>query len=120
MAMRSREGATIVAVGLALYGIYTASYVPGLLIGTPAVLILIGFLAQTIAAPCAAVGVWRGSAWAPAVVVLLGVAVAVTELFEGPVLGLISLDHALGVGVVAILLTLVVAAYVRNPRAVTV
>jgi hypothetical protein len=118
--MRSREGATIVAVGLALYGIYIASYVPGLLIGTPPVLILLGFVAQTVLALCAAVGVWRGHAWAPGVVVLLGMAVAVTELFEGPVLGLISLDHALGVGVLAILLTLVVAAYVRSPRAATI
>jgi hypothetical protein len=116
----TRSAATVViTVGLAIYGVYIASYIPGFLVGTPMPLMLILFIAQACAAILGAVGVWRGSPWAPPVVILLGAAVAATAIVEGFVLGIVSFDHALGVGLVALLITLAIALFVKHRRTVT-
>ena len=60
----------LMAVALAGFGIYAASYVPALLVGpggpgVPGVpALLIAFVLQAVCALAAAVGVWRGRPWA--------------------------------------------------------
>ena len=49
-------------------------------------------------------------------VILLGAAIAATELAEGFVLGVISYDHALAVSLVALLVAIGVAVYVGRVR----
>ena len=104
----------LIAVGLAGYGVYIAGYVPAMLIGPPVLLLLICFVLQAVCALAAAVGVWRGQPWAAGVVVLLGVSIAVTWLIEAFVLGIVAYLHALLVAVLAIVVTLIIAAYLNR------
>lgn len=104
----------LIAVVLAGYGVYIAAYVPAMLLGRPVPLLLIGFVLQAVCALAAAFGVWRGQSWAAGVVVLLGVCIAATWLTEGFVLGIVAYLYALLVAVVAIIVTLIIAAYVNR------
>jgi len=104
----------LIAVALAGYGLYIAGDVPGMLIVQPVPLLLIGFVLQAVCALAAAVGVWRAQSWAAGVVVLLGVCIAVTWLINGFVLGIVAYLHALLVAVLAIVVTLIIAAYVNR------
>lgn len=106
----------LIAVALAGYGVYIASYVPALLCSPPVLLLLIGFVLQAVCALAAAVGVWRGQSWAAGVVVLLGVSIAATWLIEGFVLGITAWLHALLVAVLAIVVALIIAAYLNRQR----
>jgi hypothetical protein len=107
----------VIAVALAIFGVYIATYVPPLLVGPRAPLLLLaGFVIQACAALLAALGVWQGTRWAPGMVILLGAAIAATELAEGFVLGVISYDHALAVSLVALLVAIGVAVYVGRVR----
>ena len=119
-AMNDRSTALrLIAVGLAGYGLYIASYVPAMPLGPPMPLVLIGFVLQAVCALAAAVGVWRGQSWAGGVVVLLGVSIAATWLVEGFILGIVAYLHALLVAVLAIVVSVIVGAYVdrrRGPR----
>ena len=104
----------LIAVALAGYGLYIAGYVPAMLLGAPVPLLLIGFVLQAVCALAAAVGVWRGQRWAAGVVVLLGVCIAATWLINGFVLGIVAYLHALLVAVLAIVVTLIIAAYLNR------
>jgi hypothetical protein len=104
----------LIAVALAGYGLYIAGYVPGMLIGQPVPWLLIGFVLQAVCALAAAVGVWRGQSWAAGVVVLLGVCIAATWLINGFVLGIVAYLHALLAAVFAIVVTLIMAAYINR------
>ena len=104
----------LIAVALAGYGVYIAGYVPAMLLGQPVPLLLIGFILQVVCALAAAVGVWRGQPWAAGAVVLLGVTIAATWLIEGFVLGIVAYLHALLVAVFAIVVTLIIAAYLNR------
>jgi hypothetical protein len=106
----------LIALALAGYGVYTAAYLPAMLMSEPAPLLVIGFVLQAVCALAAAVGVWRRQSWAAAVVVLLGVAIAATWLVEGFVLGIVPYLKALLVALVAIVVALVIAAYVNRGR----
>jgi hypothetical protein len=106
----------LIAVVLAGYGVYVASYVPAMLLGQPMPLLLIGFVLQVVCAVAAAVGVWRGQPWAAGVVVLLGGCIAATWLVEGFILGIVAYLHALLVAVLAIVVALLIAAYVNRRR----
>jgi len=106
----------VIAVALAGYGVYAASYVPALLVGPTVPALLIGFVLQAVCALAAALGVWRGQRWAAWAVVLLGVCIAGTWLFEGFILGIVAYLRALLVGVIALVVTLVIAAYVNRQR----
>jgi hypothetical protein len=106
----------LIGLGLLIYGLYTASFVPGLRVGTPVPLILVGFLVQAIAAVAAGVGAFIGSSWTPAAVIVLGIAIALTAIVEGPVLGLTSVDRAVAVGVAGLVVTFLIAMYLRRPR----
>ena len=97
---------------------YVASYVPAMLVGAPVPSLLIGFVLQAVCALAAAVGVWRGARWAAGVVVLLGASIAATWLLEGFVLGIVAYLHALLVAVTAIVVALIIAAYVNRQGAV--
>ena len=104
----------LIAVALAAYGVYIATYVPASLIGRPVSLLLIGFVLQAVCALAAAVGVWGGRRWAAGAVVLLGAAIAATWLVEAFVLGLVAYLYALLAAVLAIVVTLTIAAYVHR------
>jgi len=100
----------LIAVALAGYGVYVATDVFAMLLGEPAPLLLFGFVLQLVSAFAAAVGVWRGQAWAAGAAVLLGVSIALTWL----ILGLVAYLHALLIAVLAIVVALVLAAYLRR------
>jgi hypothetical protein len=104
----------VIAVALAGYGVYVASYVPGILVGPPVPVLLIGFVLQAVCALVGAIGVWLGSRWAPGVVVLLGVSIAGTWLCEAFVLGIVASLRALLIAVIAVGITLIVAVYLNR------
>jgi len=106
----------VIAVGLAVYGLYSASYVPGLLVGTPVPILLVGVVLQAIFAFAAAFGVWRDRSWAAGVLVLLGVTIAATWLVEAFVFGLVAYLPALAVATLAVIVTLGIATYVGSRR----
>ena len=119
--MRGSTFNIVIAIALGLFGVRALSYIPPLLAGTPpAPLLAAGFVIQACAALLAAVGVWVGAAWAPGTVIILGVAVAITECVEAFVLGIIPYDRALLIGVIAIVLALFIAGLVRRSRQVLV
>jgi hypothetical protein len=64
----------------------------------------------------AAFGVWRGQRWAAWAVVLLGVCIAGTWLFEGFILGIVAYLYALLAAGIALGVTLVMAAYANRQR----
>ena len=105
----------LIGLALGLYGCSVVLLVPGLVIAA-APLLLAGVLAEAVAALVAAVGLWRGAAWAPVAVVTLGAAIVAMQLFEGPVLGLIANGRALLVGAGSLLLMIVIAAYAKGTR----
>ena len=107
----------LIAVILAAYGVYTALYVPGMMIGPPAPLLLICFIAQAVFAIAAAVGLWTRQSWAAVLVLLLGASIAATQLVE-IVLGIVPMLRAVFIAVLAIVGALLLAAYMnRRPVA---
>ena len=80
------------------------------------IVILIGFIAQTVAALAGAIGVWWRQSWAAAAIVILGAAIAATAIVEGPVLGLIAINHAFAVAALGLAVTIAVAIYVSRSR----
>ena len=85
-----------------------------MLVGTPPLGLLIGFVLQTVCALAAAFGVWRGERWAAGAAVLLGVSIAGTWLFEGFALGIVAYVRALLVAVTALVMAVLIAAYVNR------
>ena len=106
----------LIAVALAGYGVYAASYVLPMLTGPAMPALLVAFVLQAVCALAAAFGVWRHQRWAAGVVVLLGVCIAGTWLFEAFVLGIVAYLRALLVAVLAIILALAVARYLNGQR----
>jgi TRAP-type C4-dicarboxylate transport system permease large subunit len=104
----------LIIVALAVYGVYAASFLPALLVGGSVPALLIGFALQAVCALAAALGVWRGGRWAAGAVVLLGICVAATWLFEGFILGIVAYLRALLVAVIALLITFIIAAYLNR------
>jgi hypothetical protein len=82
--------------------------------------LLLGFVLQAVCAFAAALGVWRGQRWAAGAVVLLGVCMAGTWLFEGFILGIVAYLYALAIAVIALIVTLVTTAYVNRQRWISV
>lgn len=104
----------LIAVGVAAYGVNLALWLAALLLGGSAPLIVGCVLLQTVTALPAAVGLWRHARWAPAAIVALGGAIVVTQLIEGPVLGLIPTDRAVFVGAASLIAAIVIAMYAQR------
>jgi hypothetical protein len=116
--MKRSTTLVLIAVALAGYGVYAASYALPMLAGSPAPALLIGFILQSVCALAAAFAVWRARRWAAVTVVLLGVSIAGTWLFEGFILGIVAYLYALLVAAIALILTLAIAAYVNRQRSI--
>jgi hypothetical protein len=102
---------------LAAYGVYTALYLPGMLIGPPAPLLLVCFIAQAVFAIAAAVGLWTKQSWATVCVLVLGASIAATQLVE-ILLGIVPMLRAVFIAVLAIVGALLLTAWVnRRPVA---
>jgi len=104
----------LIAIAMAIYGFYAASYLPAMLVGPFVPGLFVGFVLQAVCALAAAIGVWRGTRWAAGPVVLLGASIAGTWLFEGFVLGIVAYLRALAVAVIALVIALMLAAYVKR------
>ena len=104
----------LIAIALASYGIYQALFIPGMLVGPPVPLLLVGFLLQAVFGIVAGVGVWRGARWAAVAIVLLGASIAATALVEGFILWIVAYLRALLEAVAAVVVTLLIAAYVNG------
>jgi len=104
----------LIAVALLGYGVYCTSLVFGMLFGAASLLLLVGFVCQALFAFVAAFGVWGGQHWAASVVVMLGISIAATWVFEGFVLQIVGYLYALLVAFLAIVLALVLAAFLRR------
>jgi hypothetical protein len=107
----------LIAIVLGVYGVYVASHVPAMLVG-PVPALLIFFVLQTVCALAAAIGVWRDQRWAAGLVVLLGLSIAGTWLFEAFILGIVAYLRALLVAVAALILAWIIAAYINRQGAV--
>jgi uncharacterized membrane protein AbrB (regulator of aidB expression) len=92
----------VITIVLVVYGVYVASYVPGMLVGPPAPVLLVAFALQAVLALAAAVGVWRRQGWAAGVVMLLGISIAATWLVEAFVLGIVAYLRAFVIAVIAL------------------
>lgn len=103
----------LISLLLAGYGIYTALYIPAMLVGPPTPLLLICFIAQAVFAISAAVGVWSDQRWAAALLLLFGASIAATQLVE-ILLGIVPMLRAVAIAVVAIIGAFALAAYLRG------
>jgi|SRR5579864_313964 len=108
----------LIAVALAVYGVYIASYVPGMLVGPSVPLLLIGLVLQAACALAAAFGVWRGARWTAGAVMLFGASVAGTWLLEAFVLGIVAYLHAVLVAGIAGVISLLIAMYINRQSAI--
>src|SRR5262249_27548285 len=106
----------IIAIALAGYGTYTAVYVPPLVTSGHSPFLLASYAVQACAALLAAVGLWRASSWAPAVVIILGAAVAATELVEAFIMGIIAYLPAIAISVVVLVATIAVGVSASRTR----
>jgi hypothetical protein len=103
----------VIAIGFLLYGIYNALLLPAMLVAPATPILLIGTIAKATLACVAAFGVWTGKRWAPAVVVLTGVVIAVLWLLYGFVLGIVAYLYAVAMAALALVLTIVLASLCR-------
>jgi hypothetical protein len=112
----SRSGIrTLISVALAGYGLVVASYLPAMLLPSPAPPGLVALFAlQASCSMVAAVGVWRRRPWAADAVIALGVMIATTSIVEGFLLGIVPYLQVLVVAVGALSLTFVVAVYLGD------
>ncbi len=112
------RSAALLLIGLVVggYGVYTALYIPAMLVGPPAPLLLIGFLAQVACALAAGVGLCTNRSWAGVALILLGGSIAATQLFE-LLIGVVPLARALVIAVAALVAALLLARWIRTvPR----
>jgi hypothetical protein len=86
--------------------------------GPASPLLLLAFALQAVLAILAAVGVWWQQRWVGAGLLLLGASIAATALIEAFVLGIIAWLYALLLAVAAIVIALMLGAYVNRSRAV--
>jgi len=102
----------LIAVALVAYGLYHAFYAIAMLPRPASPLLLLAFALQAVLAILAAVRVWRRQRWARTTLLLLGITVAATALVEAFVLGIIPWLYALLIAVAAMLIALLLGAYV--------
>lgn len=114
----SRQSALLIALVLAAYGIWTALFVPAMLVGPTNPLLLICFVLQVVAALLAAVGLWQDQSWAAAAVLVLAAAITATQLIE-VLLGILPYMRAVLVSVLAIVAALLLVRFLRTGRPLT-
>jgi len=107
----------LIAFALVAYGVYHALYAIAMLPEPGSLLLFLAFALQAVLAVLAAFGVWRRQRWAAAVLLLLGASVAATALVEAFVLGIIGWLNALLIAIVAIVIALLLGAYVNRSGA---
>jgi len=107
----------LIALALVAYGVYHALYAIAMLPEPGSLLLFLAFALQAVLAVLAAFGVWRRQRWAAAVLLLLGASVAATALVEAFVLGIIGWLNALLIAIVAIVIALLLGAYVNRSGA---
>jgi hypothetical protein len=105
----------LIALVLAAYGVWTALYIPAMLVGPITPLLLICFIAQALFAILAAIGVWSDRHWAAAAIIALGASIAATQLVE-ILLGIVPLLRAVLLAVLAIVAALLLVAYLKGSR----
>ena len=106
----------VLVILLAAYGLYIGSFIPAMLIA-PVPVLLLAYVLQALAAFAAAYAVWMHRSWATTAIIVLGASVAATWLIEGFALGLVAYLHALAVAVLAVVLAMAGAAYLRHHHA---
>ena len=112
--MERHTALLLIAIALAAYGVYHALYAVAMLAGPESPLMLLAFALQAVLAILAAVGVWRQRRWAAASLLLLGASIAATALVEAFVLGIIAWLYALLIAIAAIVIALLLSAYVNR------
>ena len=112
--MERHTGLLLIALALVVYGVYHALYAVAMLPGPTSLLLFLGFALQAVLAILAALGVWRRQPWAAAVLLLLGVSIAATALVEAFVLGIIGWLYALLIAIGAVVIALLLGAYVTR------
>ena len=113
--MERHTGLLLIALALGVYGVYHALYAIAMLPGPTSLLLFLGFALQAVLAILAALGVWRRQPWATAALLLLGASIAATALVEAFVLGIIGWLYALLIAIGAIVIALLLGAYVNRP-----
>ena len=104
----------LIAIALAAYGVYHALYAVAMLLAPSSPLMLLAFALQAVLALLAAVGVWRQQRWAAASLLLLGASIAATALVKAFVLGMTAWLYALLIAIAAIVIALLLSAYVNR------
>ena len=112
--MERHTGLLLIAIALAAYGSYHALYAIAMLPAPASPLLWVAFALQAVLAILAAVGVWRHQRWAAAALLLLGAAISATALVEAFVLGSIGWLYALLIAIAAILIAVLLGAYVNR------
>ena len=112
--MERPTGLLLIALALVVYGAYHALYAIAMLPVPTSLLLFIGFALQAVLAILVAFGVWRRQPWAAAVLLLLGATIAATALVEAFVLGILAWLYALLIAVGAIVIALLLGAYVNR------
>jgi hypothetical protein len=107
----------LIALVIAGYGVYTAVYLPGMLVGPPMPLLVIAFVAQVACALIAAAGLWTDRPWAPVAVGLFAASIVATQLIE-VLLGITPYLRAVLISVLAIVGALLLATYTNRLRQV--
>ena len=69
---------------------------------------------QAVLAIASAIGIWRERSWAAAALLLLAMSIAMTMLIEAFVLGIIAWLRALLTAIAAIVIALVLGAYIKR------
>ena len=112
--MERHTGLLLIALTLVAYGVYHALYAIAMLPAPTSLLLFIGFALQAVLAILAALGVWRRQPWAAAALLVLGASIAATALVGAFVLGILSWLYALLIAVGAIVIALLLGAYVNR------
>lgn len=115
--MERRTVLLLLSIALAGHGAHRALTSIAMLPAPASLLMLLAFALEAVLAILAAVGVWRGRDWAAAAVLGLGLSISLTALIE-VVLGLLGWLIALLIVIAAILVALLLGAWLRRPSPV--
>jgi len=112
--MERRTALMLIALALAVYGGYRLVYAVTMLPVPYSPFMLIAFAVQAALAILAAIGVWRQQRWAAAALLLLGASIAMTALVQAFVLGIIAWLYAILLAIAAIVVALLLGAYINR------